>query len=79
MWHTIKRCAVPHMLQRNRFRTPSMDDLLPYYTIFTAVAAIVSLVFYVAYYRSLKTAADAPARPLVAVNEDNPASVKLVA
>lgn len=65
------------MLQRNRLRALPMTDLLPYYTVFTAVAAIVSLALYVAYFRSVKTAA--PARPFVAVNEDAPTSVKLAA
>ena len=56
-----------------------MTDLLPYYTVLTAAAAIVSLVFYVAYFRSVKSNATASARPLVAVNEDAPPSVNLAA
>ena len=56
-----------------------MTNLLLYYAFFAALAANISLVFYVADFLSPKADAAAPARPLVAGNENAPASVTLAA
>ncbi|WP_162560972.1 hypothetical protein [Methylobacterium durans] len=55
-----------------------MADLLPYYTVFTGTAAIVSVVCYVTYFRSRWTDA-ASSRPHAAGNENAPASTGLAA
>ncbi|WP_336492303.1 hypothetical protein [Methylobacterium nigriterrae] len=54
-----------------------MTELLPYWTLVTAGAAIGSLAYYVSYFESLK--ARAPARLIGASNEDAPRSVKRAA
>ena len=56
-----------------------LSNLLLYYAFFAAVAANISLVFYVADFLSPKSDAAAPARPFVAGNENAPASEQLAA
>ncbi|WP_194075168.1 hypothetical protein [Methylobacterium durans] len=56
-----------------------MINLLLYYAFFAALAANISLVFYVADFLSPKADAAASARQLVVSNENAPASVKLAA
>lgn len=54
-----------------------MSELLPYWTVITAGAALGSMVYFVSYFNNLK--ADGPARLIGAGNENVPASVKRAA
>jgi hypothetical protein len=75
MWHARERSAVPYVLQRKR----NTDRLAMTALLLAAIIANASLVVFVADRLSPKADAAAPARPVVAGNENAPASVKLAA
>jgi hypothetical protein len=54
-----------------------MSELLPYWTVITAGAALGSMAYFVAYFKNLE--ADAAARLIGAGNENVPTSVKRAA
>jgi hypothetical protein len=57
--------------------TTPMSELLPYWTVITAGAALGSMAYFVAYFKNLE--ADTPARLIGAGNENVPTSVKRAA
>jgi hypothetical protein len=54
-----------------------MSELLPYWTVITAGAAIGSMMYFVSYFKNLE--ADTPARLISAGDENAPISVKRAA